>query len=119
MDDGDEHRVRLGRLKGVGHLRRPAKSVLSVRAEAERAVGAVVDGIKAGLKKDRNVQLIGFGTFRVADRAARMLGAALPPLNGAYRWTDVPRPCVVENAGAAIEATQTTPRTKLAIHSAT
>ena len=42
------------------------------RAQAERAVGAVVDGIKAGLKKDKNVQLIGFGTFRVADRAARM-----------------------------------------------
>jgi DNA-binding protein HU-beta len=42
------------------------------RAEAERAVGAVVDGIKAGLRKDKNVQLIGFGTFKVAERAARM-----------------------------------------------
>ena len=42
------------------------------RAEAERAVEAVVDGIKIGIKKDKNVQLIGFGTFKVAERAARM-----------------------------------------------
>src|SRR5438128_2271121 len=42
------------------------------RAEAERNVGAVVEAIKAGLKKDKNVQLIGFGTFKVAQRKARM-----------------------------------------------
>jgi nucleoid DNA-binding protein len=42
------------------------------KAAAERAVEAVVDSIKAGIKKDKNVQLIGFGTFKVAERAARM-----------------------------------------------
>ncbi len=41
------------------------------KAEAERAIGAVIDGIKAGLKKSKNVQLIGFGTFKVVNRKAR------------------------------------------------
>lgn len=42
------------------------------RAEAERAVTAVIDGIKTGIRKDKSVQLVGFGTFRVSERAARM-----------------------------------------------
>lgn len=42
------------------------------KAEAERAVVAVIDGIKGGLKKFKTVQLIGFGTFKVSERAARM-----------------------------------------------
>lgn len=41
------------------------------KAQAERAVEAVLDGIKAGIKKDSSVQLIGFGTFSVVKRAAR------------------------------------------------
>jgi DNA-binding protein HU-beta len=41
------------------------------KAAAERAVDAVLDGIKKGVKKDKNVQLIGFGTFSVTKRAAR------------------------------------------------
>lgn len=41
------------------------------KACAERAVEAVLEGIKAGIKKDSSVQLIGFGTFSVAKRAAR------------------------------------------------
>ncbi|MGA3170045.1 MAG: HU family DNA-binding protein [Chthoniobacteraceae bacterium] len=49
-----------------------AKSLGASRAEAERAVTAVVDGIKAGIRKSKTVQLVGFGTFRVAERAARM-----------------------------------------------
>ena len=44
----------------------------SSRAEAERAVTAVIDGIKTGIRKSKTVQLVGFGTFRVAERAARM-----------------------------------------------
>ena len=40
--------------------------------EAERAVEAVIDGIKAGIRKDKSVQLVGFGTFKVAEREARM-----------------------------------------------
>lgn len=41
------------------------------KAEAERAVNAVIDGIKAGVKKSKQVQLIGFGTFKIANRKAR------------------------------------------------
>ena len=41
------------------------------KAAAERAVAAVIEGIEKGLKKDKSVQLIGFGTFSVAKRAAR------------------------------------------------
>lgn len=41
------------------------------KADAERAVNAVIDGIKSGIKKTKSVQLIGFGTFKVASRKAR------------------------------------------------
>lgn len=41
------------------------------KAAAECAVNAVLDGIKKGIKKDKSVQLIGFGTFSVAKRGAR------------------------------------------------
>ena len=42
------------------------------KAQAERAVNAVVDGIKSGLKKGKPVQLVGFGTFKITNRKARM-----------------------------------------------
>jgi nucleoid DNA-binding protein len=42
------------------------------KALAERAVEAVIDGVKSGLKKGKPVQLVGFGTFKVASRKARM-----------------------------------------------
>lgn len=38
---------------------------------AEEAVGAVLDAIAKGVKKDGVVQVIGFGTFKVKKRAAR------------------------------------------------
>jgi DNA-binding protein HU-beta len=41
------------------------------KAQAERALNAVLGGIKKGLKKDKTVQLIGFGTFSVKHRKAR------------------------------------------------
>lgn len=41
------------------------------KAGTERCVDAVVEAIKKGLKKDKAVQLIGFGTFSVTKRAAR------------------------------------------------
>ena len=41
------------------------------KAFAERAVDAVVEGIKVGLKKGKSVQLVGFGTFKVVQRKAR------------------------------------------------
>ena len=44
---------------------------LDSKAAAERAVNAFLDAIEAGLKKDGEVQLIGFGTFKVKRREAR------------------------------------------------
>lgn len=42
------------------------------KAAAERALEAVLQAIHAGLtKKDKLVQLIGFGTFKVVTRKAR------------------------------------------------
>ena len=41
------------------------------KACAEKCINAVIDAIKQGIKKDSNVQLIGFGTFKVKTRAAR------------------------------------------------
>jgi nucleoid DNA-binding protein len=43
----------------------------SSKAAAERALDAVLEGIKTGVKKDQSVQIIGFGTFSVGHRAAR------------------------------------------------
>jgi DNA-binding protein HU-beta len=41
------------------------------RAAAERSVTAVLNNIKQGVKKDKLVQLIGFGTFTIRQRKAR------------------------------------------------
>lgn len=38
---------------------------------AQEAVDAVLESIAKGVKKDKVVQLIGFGTFKVSKRAAR------------------------------------------------
>jgi nucleoid DNA-binding protein len=48
------------------------KSLGTSKADAERAVNAVIDGIKAGIKKTKTVQLIGFGTFKTGTRKARV-----------------------------------------------
>ena len=40
-------------------------------ADAQRAVAAVLDGIKNGLKADGAVSLVNFGTFEVRMRKAR------------------------------------------------
>jgi DNA-binding protein HU-beta len=42
------------------------------KASAEKSVAAVIDGIAGALKKGNSVQLIGFGTFKVASRKARI-----------------------------------------------
>jgi DNA-binding protein HU-beta len=39
--------------------------------EAEKALRAFVDVVTAELKKGEKVQLVGFGTFEVSERAAR------------------------------------------------
>lgn len=41
------------------------------KAHAERAVNAVLEGIKSGLQEEKLVQLVGFGTFQVKQRKAR------------------------------------------------
>jgi len=41
------------------------------KAAAEKSVAAVIDSIAGALKKGQNVQLIGFGTFKVVSRKAR------------------------------------------------
>lgn len=41
------------------------------KKDAEKAVNATLDAIAEGLKNDGKVQLVGFGTFEVRDRAER------------------------------------------------
>jgi len=41
------------------------------KAAAERALNAVLAGIRKGVKTGTPVQLVGFGTFRVSRRPAR------------------------------------------------
>ncbi len=54
----------------------------ATKRSAEEALDAVLSSIAKGVKKDKKVQIIGFGTFEVKKRAARMgrnpkTGAAL------------------------------------------
>jgi len=48
-----------------------AKSGMS-KKDSEKALSAVVGSIEDALKKGDKVQIVGFGTFSVKDRAARM-----------------------------------------------
>ena len=41
------------------------------KAAAERAIDAVLASVKRGLRRDREVQIVGFGTFLQAIRPAR------------------------------------------------
>ncbi len=43
----------------------------ATKTQAEQAINAVLYGVKYGLKKDKNVQLVGFGTFNTKHRKAR------------------------------------------------
>jgi DNA-binding protein HU-beta len=44
----------------------------SSRADAERALDAFVESVVEGLKKSQDVAILGFGSFRVSHRKARM-----------------------------------------------
>ncbi|MCL4103530.1 UNVERIFIED_CONTAM: hypothetical protein GTU68_059609 [Idotea baltica] len=44
----------------------------TTKKAAEDAVKSVLESIAKGVKKDKSVQLIGFGTFEVRKRSARM-----------------------------------------------
>lgn len=48
-----------------------AKDLKDSKAAAERAVTAVLNNLQKGLKKDKKVQLVGFGTFEVRKRKSR------------------------------------------------
>ncbi len=46
-------------------------SGIASKAAAEKAIVSVLNAIRTGLKKDKGVQLIGFGNFAVKNRKAR------------------------------------------------
>ena len=48
-----------------------AKQADISKAAATRALEAMIGGVKAMLKKNKSVSLVGFGTFTVGKRAAR------------------------------------------------
>ncbi len=48
-----------------------AKKANLTKADAGRALDAVLEGISTGLKKEGKVTLVGFGTFSAKKRAAR------------------------------------------------
>jgi nucleoid DNA-binding protein len=48
-----------------------AKEAGLTKAQASKALSTLTDTITKALKKDDNVTLIGFGTFKVSKRAAR------------------------------------------------
>ena len=43
----------------------------TTKKSAEDALDAVLEGLKKGIKKDKGVSLIGFGSFEVVKRKAR------------------------------------------------
>lgn len=49
-----------------------AAKTSSTKADADRSIGALIDIITTTLKKGDNVALVGFGTFEVRKRAARI-----------------------------------------------
>jgi len=48
-----------------------AKNLDESKAGAERAVNAVFDCIKKGVKKNKGVSIVGFGSFSIRKRKAR------------------------------------------------
>ena len=43
----------------------------ATKRSADEALEAVLSSLEKGVKKDKKVQIIGFGTFEVKERAAR------------------------------------------------
>ncbi|MHC4473106.1 MAG: HU family DNA-binding protein [Planctomycetota bacterium] len=48
-----------------------AKDMKTTKAEGDRFLASMLNCLTKGLKKDKTVQLVGFGTFSVKKRAAR------------------------------------------------
>lgn len=53
-------------------VNRIAKEAKVTKAQANKAVSAFFNGVTNSLKKGRKVSFVGFGTFSVARRKARM-----------------------------------------------
>lgn len=71
MSELDTNFVLMSKAELVSQIQKSLGKETGV-AQAERALSAVIDGIKTGVKKSKSVQLIGFGTFKVASRKARI-----------------------------------------------
>ena len=54
-----------------GDLIKELAKVVGTKKEAEAAVNTIFEAISKALKKGNKVTLIGFGTFRLTQRAAR------------------------------------------------
>jgi DNA-binding protein HU-beta len=52
----------------VAHV---AQSAAVTKAQAEKSVNAIFQGIAASLKKGNDARFVGFGTFAVSKRSAR------------------------------------------------
>jgi DNA-binding protein HU-beta len=73
----------------------------STKADADRNIAALLEIISATLKKGDNVALVGFGTFEVRKRAARM---GRNPKNGAELKIKASKQPAFK-AGATLKAT--------------
>ncbi len=73
----------------------------STKADAARNIAALLEIISATLKKGDNVALVGFGTFEVRKRAARM---GRNPKNGAELKIKASKQPAFK-AGATLKAT--------------
>ena len=49
-----------------------SKKTDSTKADADRSIAAIIEIVTATLKKGDNVSLVGFGSFEVRKRAARV-----------------------------------------------
>jgi len=49
-----------------------AKEAKVTKTQANKALNAAIDGVTSSLKRGRKVSFVGFGTFSVAKRKARM-----------------------------------------------
>jgi DNA-binding protein HU-beta len=69
-EEASKHRRPLNKVELVKVVQKQLGSQ-TTKAEAERAVTAVINAVKFGVTRDKIVQLVGFGTFKVVERKAR------------------------------------------------
>ena len=54
------------------------------KKDSEKALKAFVDVVAEELKKGEKIQLVGFGTFEVSERAERKVGTGAAALRGEF-----------------------------------